>query len=213
MSRCATLFCCVATVAGLRFPAVLPVKASATPVAPNIDPEPSFTLPPSLVKPLASGVLVTAETFPKLLPFAHMAMDFLVESQGVTSAAKSQVAKAALAASPSPVSVLEPPKMSEDWGQMLSSTFAFAAQALVTLLAARLELLMINLRLALRARRLMAMEAMQQKVATVSSAPMRFMNELQEFTAQKRREFEGAFNGVAQEFERQKDQLTGVAQR
>lgn len=158
----------------LRLPmASSPVKPQIA--TPRQEPSP-FAPPLLLIKPLASTLLVVAETFPSTLPFTHMAMDFLIEEQRIALERKGlapspsveattavQMAPTAGSVAATPLDTPQDRLTSEDWGKLLSSTFAYATEALVTLMATRLELLLINLRLLMRAKRLAAMAAIREE--------------------------------------------------
>jgi len=157
------------------------------------------TIPTAMIKPLASSLVSVAETFPKVLPFTHAAMDFLVEEQRLALAKTGKVPAAPASVMVADTMLDESPRTkisTESPAEMLRTTFAFAAEQLANLISARFQLLVINLRLALRAKRVEAMDAMQQKIATFQNTPALLVREAEQFVTQKRQELT-AMSGIA----------------
>eukprot|EP00966_Prymnesium_polylepis_P264243 6104453-Prymnesium_polylepis.1 len=152
-----------------------------------------FAPPTPLVKPMAMTLVWTAKTFPATLPLTHAAsegraraltcagnthaVDWLTEETAIakgidptttTFAAAAAVPKASRAPAASPTPAAQAPANEQTRLQKVRAAFAIAGEALVELLKARVELMLINFMITLRTRQRAAFDAF---VTTVEGAP------------------------------------------
>lgn len=171
--------------------------------APRMEASP-FAPPPALVKPLASVLVTTAKTFPATLPVTHAAMDWLLTEQSIAS-------KQMAVASPEPVATAAPvaaPPAREEWQDKIRRAFSIAGEALVGLLAARLELAFISVRIAIRTRQREALAQMQETLDRVLGAPARIVDTAQSKVAATVEGAEGQVSALMNDVERRRESLS-----
>jgi len=200
--------------------AVLCASASALRVPAGLKPpsvQTEFKPPRFLFKPMATSLVATASKFPVTLPLAHAAMDWLVAEQQAQRTTTSRVTVATQAQAPAatPVAVATqavapPPVPRKPWNQVIVDTFVFAGEALVTLLATRVQLAVINLRLALRARRQEAIDSLASTIESIKKAPTRFSDEVQAKVESTTKQVEAKISMAIADATRKRDTLSSA---